>query len=95
MDRRAAGLRAEGHLSAERAFGITMRKIRLRRGLSQQSLADRSGYHRTYVGLLESGRKSPSLRTIFNLAITLRVRPSEILSDVERLVRYGKGAAED
>lgn len=79
-----AGLR----LTPEQAFGRTMRSIRLERGLSQQALADRSGYHRTYVGLLESGAKSPSLRTIFNIATTLGSRPSEIVKRVERLVRY-------
>jgi transcriptional regulator with XRE-family HTH domain len=56
------------------------------RGLSQQSLADKSGYHRTYIGLLEGGQKSPSLRTIFNIATTLQVKPSELVKEVERLV---------
>jgi len=78
----------EANLTAEQAFGVAMRRIRLKRGLSQQSLADRSGYHRTYIGLLESGQKSPSLRTVFNLGITLGVRPSEILRTVERLIRH-------
>jgi transcriptional regulator with XRE-family HTH domain len=56
--------------------------------MSQQQLADKSGYHRTYVGLLEGGQKSPSLRTIFNIAITLDVMPSQILREVERLVQH-------
>lgn len=73
-------------LTPEQAFGLTVRGIRLKRRLSQQALADKSGYHRTYIGLLEHGQKSPSLRTIFNIAATLRVKPSEIVKGVERLV---------
>lgn len=64
-----------------------MRKIRLKRGLSQQALADKSGYHRTYIGLLEGGQKSPSLRTMFNNAITLGVKPPENVRGVERLLQ--------
>jgi transcriptional regulator with XRE-family HTH domain len=77
---------AEGNQTPEQAFGLTLRRIRLKRGLSQQGLADKSGYHRTYIGLLEGGQKSPSLRTIFNIATTLQVKPSEIVKGVERLV---------
>ena len=70
----------------EQAFGLAVRRIRLKRGLSQQALADKSGYHRTYISLLEGGQKSPSLRTIFDLAATLQVKPSEIVTAIERLV---------
>jgi transcriptional regulator with XRE-family HTH domain len=75
-----------GSFSPEQAFGLTLRRIRQRSRLSQQALADKSGYHRTYIGLLEGGQKSPSLRTIFNVASTLHVKPSEIVKEVERLV---------
>jgi len=77
---------AKGNRTPEQAFGLALRRIRLERGLSQQLLADRSGYHRTYIGLLERGQKSPSLRAIFNIATTLQVKPSEILEEVERVV---------
>jgi transcriptional regulator with XRE-family HTH domain len=77
---------SEGKRTPEQAFGLTLRRIRLNRGLSQQALADKSGYHRTYIGLLEGGHKSPSLRTIFNVATTLQVKPSEIVKEVERLI---------
>jgi transcriptional regulator with XRE-family HTH domain len=62
------------------------------RNLSQQSLADLSGYHRTYIGLLERGQKSPSLRTIWNIATILQVQPSEILKRVEHLVAPIRGS---
>jgi len=77
---------AKGNLTPEQAFGVIVRRIRLKLGISQQALADKSGYHRTYIGLLEHGHKSPSLRTIFNIATTLQVKPSEIVRGVERLV---------
>jgi len=65
------------------AFGAVLREIRKERGLSQEDLGLESGYHRTYVSLLERGLKSPSLQTIYELARALGIRPSELLSRVE------------
>ena len=63
----------------ERAFGRVLRKSRKDRSISQEELAFQSGYHRTYIGQLERGEKSPSLRTIFDLAETLKVAPSVLI----------------
>ena len=67
----------------ERAFGRVLRKFRKDRSISQEELAFESGYHRTYIGQLERGEKSPSLRTIFDLAETLKVAPSVLIQQTE------------
>lgn len=72
------------HLSPEAAFGNVLRKARQVRKLSQDELGARSGYHRTYIGQLERGEKSPSLRTIFNLAATLGIAPHVLVQETER-----------
>jgi len=70
-------------VTPERAFGQVLQEIRLQRGLSQEQLGFESGYHRTYISLLERGQKSPSLNTIFQLAVALKLTPSEMLQRVE------------
>jgi transcriptional regulator with XRE-family HTH domain len=55
--------------------------------MSQEELAHVSGYHRNYIGILERGEKSPSLRTLFNLAGALTISPSDILKRVERSLK--------
>jgi len=60
--------------------------------MSQEELAHVSGYHRNYIGILERGEKSPSLRTLFNLAGALAISPSDILKRVERALKR-KGRA--
>jgi transcriptional regulator with XRE-family HTH domain len=72
------------NISPEVAFGRMLAEIRKSKALSQEEFGARSGYHRTYISQLERGVKSPSLRTIFNLAETLGVAPSQIIRDVER-----------
>jgi transcriptional regulator with XRE-family HTH domain len=70
----------------EQAFGRVLRRIREERSVSQEALAYMGGYHRTYIGQLERGEKSPSLRTIFALAASLDVTPSNLLKEVEVLL---------
>jgi transcriptional regulator with XRE-family HTH domain len=74
--------------TAEKAFGTVLREIRKEREISQETLAFESGYHSTYIGQLERGQKSPSLRTIMNLAVALDTPGSEMLRRVE--LRIGR-----
>jgi transcriptional regulator with XRE-family HTH domain len=71
-------------LTIEEAFGLTLQELRKARKISQEALGFESGYHRTYISQLERGRKSPSLKTIFQLAAALKASPSEIVLGVER-----------
>lgn len=85
MPRRVAA-RGSGRVTPEAAFGRVLRQVRTERSLSQEELGFKSGYHRTYIRLLERGEKSPSLRTVFNLAATLDVLPSTLIREIERLL---------
>jgi len=73
-------------VSPEAAFGQVLREVRRERGITQEDLAFESGYHPTYIGQLERGRKSPSLRTIMSLAAVLGSRGSEMLLRVEAVL---------
>ena len=66
-----------GDRSVAKSFGQALRQLRLERGMSQEELGFASGYHRTYISLLERGKKSPSLQTIFQLAKAL-MEPSKV-----------------
>lgn len=68
----------------DQAFGDVLREIRLEKGLSQEQLALACDRHRTYVSLLERGKNSPSVRTLFMIAEALGVTPSSVLRRVER-----------
>jgi len=69
--------------SIDKAFGRVLQAIRSERGLSQEQLGFESGLHRTYISLLERGKRSPSLNTIFDLGRALSVPPSSIVARVE------------
>ena len=62
-----------------------LRTLRQEGGWSQDAFADRTGYHRNYIGQLERGEKSPSLSAVFNFAKSFAMRPSELLRRTEAL----------
>ena len=72
--------------TAENLFGEVLRERRRERGLTQESLAFTSGFHPTYIGQLERGQKSPSLRVILALAGALETRAALMIDRVELLL---------
>ncbi|MBD5368097.1 MAG: helix-turn-helix transcriptional regulator [Bacteroides sp.] len=54
-------------------FGKTVALKRKELNISQEELADRCGLHRTYVGALERGEKSPTLVTIEKITKGLNI----------------------
>lgn len=74
-------------MSIEVIFGQQLRKIREERKLSQEELALRSKLDRTYISLLERGKRRPTLNTIFALAAQLDIAPSEMVRMVENEVK--------
>ena len=71
----------------EGAFRIVLRTLRRQEDWSQEELAHRSGYNRNYISLLECGRNSPSLKTIFNLSTVFRRKPSDFMAEMEKLLK--------
>jgi len=75
-------------VSLDVVFGRVLQELRRERGLSQERLALESGYHRTYISLLERGINGPSLDAIFQFAAVLDTSPSELVKKVE--IRVGR-----
>ena len=57
-------------------------RIRVRRRvlrISQEELAERSGFHPTYVSSVERGERNVSLMTILRIAEALEMDPSRLV----------------
>ena len=70
-------------MTMELALGHEIKKAREVLQQSQEALAFEAGIHRTYVSLIERGKKSPTLAVIVRLATALGIKPSELLRRVE------------
>ena len=65
-----------------KVFGKRVRKLRLRKGLSQEKLAELADLHRNYVGGIERGERNVALLNIVKLAHALGIRPAKLLESV-------------
>jgi CheY-like chemotaxis protein len=77
----------ENVLTIEQAFGKAVRRLRKERNMSQETLALTSKLDRTFISLIECGKKNPTLITIFQLSSGLNVPTEMILRDVESIMR--------
>lgn len=61
--------------------GANIRKLRVRRKLSQEQLAHDSEIDLTYLGGIERGKRNPSLLVLVRIAGQLGVHPSKLLAE--------------
>lgn len=47
--------------------------------ISQEKLAEFSGLDRTYISLIERGKRKPTVETLVQIAKALKVKPSLIM----------------
>ena len=62
------------------AFGNRIRQLRTERNLSQEQLAELTGFHRTYIGMIERGERNPSLSNVGVFASTFEISLSELFN---------------
>ncbi|MCB0743157.1 MAG: helix-turn-helix transcriptional regulator [Ignavibacteriae bacterium] len=57
-----------------KVFGIRVRELRLSKNWSQEILAEKADFHRTYIGMIERGERNISLINIQKLAKAFDVK---------------------
>jgi len=60
-------------------FGASVRSLRHRLGISQETLAERADLHRTYIAGIEGGVRNVTLKSIEKLARALQVSTASLL----------------
>jgi transcriptional regulator with XRE-family HTH domain len=67
-----------------KAFGRALKKIRLKKKLTQEDLSLDAQLARVYISELEYGKKIPSIETIFKLAKGLNIKCSKLMDLTEQ-----------
>lgn len=60
--------------------GEHIRKYRKQKGLTQEKLADLANIDYSYLNLIESGKKNPTIKRLAKIARVLKVPLKEIVS---------------
>lgn len=69
-------------MTVAQRFGENLRRCRRRVGLSQEDLGLRAGLHRTAIGLLETGTRTPRIDTLVKLSTALDISPAELIEGI-------------
>ncbi len=64
--------------------GRNVRRIRLRKGLTQEKCAEISGFSQQYISGLEQGSRNPTVVTIYEIATALGVSYLELMRPPKR-----------
>jgi transcriptional regulator with XRE-family HTH domain len=68
----------------EEIFGKILQEERKAKKISQERLAKLAGLDRTFISLIENGKRSPTFSTILKICSALEIAPSELFSIYEK-----------
>jgi transcriptional regulator with XRE-family HTH domain len=71
-------------MDMRRLVGQNVKRIREGKGLTQERLADVSGFSQQYISGLEKGLRNPTIITIYELASALGVSHLELVRPERR-----------
>ena len=60
-------------------LGMTIKKLRIRKELTQAQLAAKVPCHRIYIAQIEAGTKTPSIATLEKIAKAFNVKAGRLL----------------
>jgi len=64
-------------------IGKNIKKLREKKGWTQDELSERANIHISYIGQIERGLWYPSLKIIFRIADALEVKIAELLKGID------------
>jgi transcriptional regulator with XRE-family HTH domain len=66
-------------MDMRKLVGQNVKKVRERKGLTQERLAEISGFSQQYISSLEKGRRNPTVITLYELSLALGVSHVDLL----------------
>jgi len=66
------------------AFSEVVKRAREEKSLSRAALARKARLHQTYIGLLETGKRSPNLDTAKAIADALDIPLGKMITEAEK-----------
>ncbi|MBQ3761704.1 MAG: helix-turn-helix transcriptional regulator [Clostridia bacterium] len=71
-----------------KAFGLVVSRLRTEKGMTQENLSAFAGIARSHLTLLENGKKTARLDTMFRIADALDIKPSVLIQMIEESVDH-------
>jgi transcriptional regulator with XRE-family HTH domain len=71
-------------MDMRKLVGRNVKRIRQEKGLTQEQLAELSGFSQQYISGLEQGQRNPTIVSLYELATALGVSHMELVRPVEQ-----------
>lgn len=68
-------------MDMRKLVGRNVERLRRAKGMTQEQLAERSGFSQQYISGLENGRRNPTVVTLYEIATALDATPVEFLEE--------------
>lgn len=68
----------------KKAFGVTISKLRVEKGLTQERFSGLAGIARSHLVALEQGKEIPRLDTFWRIADAPEISPDELIRKIEK-----------
>jgi len=66
-------------MDMRKLVGRNVERLRRAQGVTQEQLAERSGFSQQYISGLENGRRNPTVVTLYEIAVALNSNPVDLL----------------
>ena len=77
-------------MDMRRLVGQNLKRIRLKKGLTQEQFADISGFSQQYISGLEGGHRNPTVVTLYEIAVALGVSHLDLLRPVSAILQRAR-----
>jgi transcriptional regulator with XRE-family HTH domain len=71
-------------MDMRKLVGANVRRLRQKKGLTQEQFAEISGFSQQYLSGLEQGRRNPTVVTLYELATALGTSHVELVRPTKR-----------
>jgi transcriptional regulator with XRE-family HTH domain len=71
-------------MDMRKVIGSNFARLRKEKGLTQEAVAERSGFSQSYIGWLERGQRNPTAISIWLLAQAVDAMPADLVQPVTK-----------
>lgn len=69
-------------MDMRKVIGSNFARLRKSKGLTQEAVAEKSGFSQSYIGWLERGQRNPTAISIWMLAQAIDAMPADLVQPI-------------
>ena len=70
-------------MDMRKVIGSNFARLRREKGLTQEAVAEKSGFSQSYIGWLERGQRNPTAISLWMLAQAVDAMPADLVQPID------------